>query len=269
MNPQEIQPYIRSFRLRSMLRPLSSPRCAADHRLFYSVEGEIPLQVAGEQLVLAKDEYIILPPGTPYQMYLKDGFSLLIVNFDMVYTHPWGASVFPMPPEEFQSEFPADTCPELLLHKGAGNRKQREWLLEIHRLYLEPQGLGRAVGESLFRATLLSMLQKTAYRQTEQIRAVRRYVAENIESPLTNGQLADALSYHSVYLNRIFKEQTGRSLHQYVLEQKLLHAAQLLENTALSVEEVGHRCGFKEISYFIRTFRRLHGKTPHQFRKLQ
>jgi len=69
------------------------------------------------------------------------------------------------------------------------------------------------------------------------------------------------------YFIRLFKAQTGKTPHQYLLEIRLQKAETLLQQGGYSVEEVAHLCGFIHPGHFSSLFRRMMGTTPSEYRK--
>ncbi len=67
--------------------------------------------------------------------------------------------------------------------------------------------------------------------------------------------------------NRRFKAATGTTPIQYLHEQRLTEAKDLLRNSNLSIGEIAYRVGFSDLSYFTRQFRKRSGVTPSQWRK--
>ena len=63
-------------------------------------------------------------------------------------------------------------------------------------------------------------------------------------------------------LKRRFKAATGSSLIEYLQNLRIEEAKQLLESTALPVEDVSERAGYSDSSFFRRLFKRLTGLTP-------
>lgn len=68
-------------------------------------------------------------------------------------------------------------------------------------------------------------------------------------------------------LSHHFKEQVGLSPMQFITLRRLTHGQLLLSKTELSVQEIALRCGFNDVSNFIRRFRQQYGETPLQFRR--
>ena len=65
---------------------------------------------------------------------------------------------------------------------------------------------------------------------------------------------------------RYFKKTMQMTLSQYLTEYRIKKALRLLDETTLSVTEIGSRTGFPDTSYFIKTFRTRVGVTPRQYR---
>ena len=93
------------------------------------------------------------------------------------------------------------------------------------------------------------------------------YLREHLSDPITNEDVARALNFHSYYLNRIVRQQTGQSLHQHLLSSRLNYAQRLLLNTDLSVEAVALLSGFQNAAHFSARFHRWFGVPPSVVRK--
>ncbi len=66
--------------------------------------------------------------------------------------------------------------------------------------------------------------------------------------------------------NHYFKKHTGKTYVEYTNMLRLEVAKKLLTETSLSVAAVGLEAGFRNVAYFNRTFKRLEGCTPGQYR---
>jgi AraC family transcriptional regulator len=99
----------------------------------------------------------------------------------------------------------------------------------------------------------------------------QKYVAEFVEEHLaeeialvTLAKLAN-LSLH--YFARAFKQSFGVPPHRYHMARRMVRARSLLQNSALSVTQIGIQIGFRETSSFTRAYRRFAGLTPSEFRR--
>lgn len=82
-------------------------------------------------------------------------------------------------------------------------------------------------------------------------------------SPTT---VAQHFGYSTGYLSRTVKEFTGKTMVQFCMELKLGRAAEYLEQTALSIDDIANRMGFYDRSHFNKAFKRHYGITPTAYR---
>lgn len=83
---------------------------------------------------------------------------------------------------------------------------------------------------------------------------------------MTRESLAAMVYLTPDYLSHLFKRETGFSLTNYIIYERIEEAKRMLAGTDKSVSEIATRCGFQNISYFSRQFRRFTGVTPREFR---
>ena len=69
------------------------------------------------------------------------------------------------------------------------------------------------------------------------------------------------------HLTTVVRRQTGRTVQQWIAERRLADARRLLVETDLTVASIGETVGYKDPSYFVRTFKRAHGLTPLEWRR--
>lgn len=103
----------------------------------------------------------------------------------------------------------------------------------------------------------------------EVVRIVRSYIKDNLSKDTSLERLAQVVHLAPFYLSRLYKQQTGQSLSEYITESKLARAKHLLSHTALKIHEVGSEIGFDTSSYFTRFFKNLTELTPQEYRDLQ
>lgn len=80
-------------------------------------------------------------------------------------------------------------------------------------------------------------------------------------------KLAAKFNISREHLSRIFCEETGISLHEYIIRLRLKMAVNLLLQTRLSSKEIADRCGWNDYSNFYRLFKQRFGHTPGSLRK--
>ncbi len=69
------------------------------------------------------------------------------------------------------------------------------------------------------------------------------------------------------YFCRLFKQSTGISPYQYLMQQRIERGQQLLRRTDWTVTAIAMDCGFNNQSHFAKYFRHYVGTSPKQFRR--
>lgn len=96
---------------------------------------------------------------------------------------------------------------------------------------------------------------------------VKEYIDLHFAEKIMLENLADNFYINKYYLTRIFKEQFGMSINQYILLQRITYAKQLLRFSQHSIEQIGQLCGIADANYFTRAFKKVEGMTPGEYRK--
>ena len=101
----------------------------------------------------------------------------------------------------------------------------------------------------------------------QNLQEIKEYIDHNYARKLSLDELSGRFYINKYYLTRIFKEQFGMTLNSYLLQVRITHAKQLLRFTDDSIESIGARCGIPDAGYFARTFKKVEGTTPAEYRK--
>ncbi|GFE71767.1 hypothetical protein CFPU101_43770 [Chroococcus sp. FPU101] len=97
------------------------------------------------------------------------------------------------------------------------------------------------------------------------LRLVIDYINDNLERELSLKELAALTQMSQYHFCRAFKQTIGFSPHQYLIQQRVERAKQLLQKEGMSIGAVANACGFTHQSHFHRHFKRLTGVTPKTF----
>ncbi|MNI22760.1 Arabinose operon regulatory protein [compost metagenome] len=115
-------------------------------------------------------------------------------------------------------------------------------------------------------ATLCDSL--VARKPAALIEQIMPYIIKHYgESDFSVQKIADHFSLSLSYLSRYFKEQTGRTIMDYLNEIRIDHAKRLLRANDESVKEIVQKVGYYDVSSFIRKFKQSVGVTPGEYRK--
>lgn len=132
------------------------------------------------------------------------------------------------------------------------------------------------LGREVTRALLAALLRRLAELEAAPDPRARRHPAvvqamERIEADLarrwTLPELARAAGVSTSHLGGLFAADFGCGPLQYLQRRRFERAAWLLENPYLRVHEVAAACGYDDVNYFVRLFRRHHGHPPGRWRR--
>lgn len=118
----------------------------------------------------------------------------------------------------------------------------------------------------LFADLLAAKEEKTVDHGHDFVKRVEKLMAEHPEARYTVTELSRQLEVSRGYFSRVFKETLGVSPAKYIEERRMQYAGELLKSTTLTVSEVAFKLGFDQPGQFGRSFKRVMGCTPGQFR---
>ncbi|MFG2793787.1 helix-turn-helix domain-containing protein [Streptomyces sp. NPDC048419] len=101
---------------------------------------------------------------------------------------------------------------------------------------------------------------------SRQLETILSYMRENLAQPVSVGDLASLVSFSRFHFVRCFKTATGLTPYRYLTELRIDLACKYLEHGDDTIVHVGRRCGFSGSEHFSRSFRRIKGCTPSQYR---
>jgi AraC-like DNA-binding protein len=98
------------------------------------------------------------------------------------------------------------------------------------------------------------------------IRNIINYVKFNLKEPLSRSVLAKQFNMDPSNLSHAFSRELGISLTDFINSERLEYAKHLLTGSSMYVPDIAEECGFEDINYLCRLFKRKYGKTPRQYR---
>ncbi len=105
----------------------------------------------------------------------------------------------------------------------------------------------------------------TGYSQV--VKDVISYIDFHYAEDLSLAFFAEMCSMSKNYLSALFKKEAGITLTDYIHQVRLRRAITLINSSSLSVTTVAASCGYNDINYFTRIFKRTYGMSPKQYQK--
>ena len=113
---------------------------------------------------------------------------------------------------------------------------------------------------------LFTQSRQAAASQDTAVATVKAYIESHLSDELDRDTLAAMVYLNADYLSHLFKKDTGSSLINYIIDRRIAHSKELLAKGEMSIRDIAITCGFQNISYFSRQFKKSTGMTPRQFK---
>lgn len=92
------------------------------------------------------------------------------------------------------------------------------------------------------------------------------YIEDNLDDSLTLDSIAKRVGYSKFHLNRLFSQNTGRTIHKYIQLRRLTKAAKQLVFTKKPIVEIAFEANYDSQQSFTLAFRRLYICAPLEYR---
>lgn len=116
----------------------------------------------------------------------------------------------------------------------------------------------------LSNSSFASVPQRTDSRRVVK---VQDYINKHYKEEIRLVDLADLVSMTPTAFSRFFKQRTGRLVSDYIIDVRLGFATKALVDTTNSISEICYDCGFNNVSYFNRIFKKKKHYSPKEFRE--
>ena len=127
--------------------------------------------------------------------------------------------------------------------------------------------------ESLFTSVFTAALTEIRSNRLEMsgtaVETVKRWISANYNQHAELNYLANMVFLTPSYLSKLFKQETGLTLTDYIIEIRIRKAKQLLKNSPdMKVHEIGTEVGYPDPAYFNKLFKRIVGVTPNEYKRI-
>ncbi len=142
----------------------------------------------------------------------------------------------------------------------------------VARVEREEPGLSRVLGSlaALIMAQICADTEagkEYANRKRDIVWEAKIHLQQNFHRKLDGRELASLLNVGYHWLRRAFKDETGLSINQYILQLRIIRGKQLLLRTDMTLAEIAADAGFSDANYFSRMFKEKTDSAPGEWRK--
>ena len=285
----ELCPYIREAGMQRRDSWKSFARRIYDHQFFFCFKGTANIIMGKRYYKINPGQLVIIPPDTPHRFWVDDDEQgeLCWVHCDLFYypDREWVSEFYKGPDyvRLFGPEIPAPQhvrenpvfdggyrLPDTLLLESPADMEYQ--FRAIQKAY-DQQGpywhlTARIHFMELF-TLILNETRRAPARETGHshvIHQIQTAVAQNYYRKLSVAEICASTGLNTEYASKLFKQETGQRLVEYVNCYRLKKAKSLLLESDLTVADIAEMVGFSSENYFCSVMRKYEGKTPEALR---
>ena len=245
------------------------------YELYFFEEGAVTMVIDEKPYPLRQGDVILIPPGVSHRAQLTDE------------EKPYRRFVFWVS-QPFLAVLEGQSPAYGYLLRRAKDRGRYVYRFDLPtfnairtRLFtlldeIHADRFAKEAAITLCISELLLFLGRTVHEQEQRrnkqeqlsrYEAIARYVDQHLDEPLSLDALAKQFYLSKFYLVHLFRENTGLSVHQYLLKKRLAACCDAMRGGA-AVGEVYRQWGFGNYSAFYRAFRKEYGMSPSAYIEL-
>lgn len=226
------------------------------HELYFMLNGEAIFHVNGEKHTAYANDIVYIPGGSVRRAYTSRQTPMhsFAINFHWLNDNHV-------------------LLPFNIIMKNKMNKDILSFLKELQHLQSNRSLLCTFKERAVFMLLLNQLFHlhyyKTSNNIDPRIKKIVDYIHRHYTESVEIEMLADMANLHAVYLGKLFKDNTGFTIRAYLNRCRVNHAEQLLAAGRYSVSEVAEQCGFRDIYYFSKVFKKTKGYAPSLVAKKQ
>lgn len=159
----------------------------------------------------------------------------------------------------------------------SGDEKIKEYMVEMYR-ERQKKTFGsdmkiKGLSYLLYAYLIRKYAQKGREREGGEAHSLRKvhllfdYIGKHYQERMTSAEMAGVCHVTESYFCRFFKKNFGMTPLEFLREYRVEKAAHALTHTDRSITDIAFSVGFDDLNYFSRTFRKIKGLSPGEFRK--
>lgn len=228
-------------------------------------KGALEARVAGETIVAKPGDIIIVNPACTHEATATQDVSYRVLMFELI------------------TQFSQDKTAYRLLRPFANRAamflplvRDEQLSAIVDRIFDITQE--KRTGFPLVQVALVYELLAVLFEKYQDDRYVRpvaegrlrqviEYIADHYCEDISSSSISEKFGYDESYFCRLFKSIIGVRPMEYIRILRLEKARRIMAREKTSISKVAIECGFSDVNYFTRCFRRHYGVTAGEYRK--
>ncbi|GAA5480828.1 helix-turn-helix transcriptional regulator [Haloferula sargassicola] len=250
------------------------PREVYDFCLVYFFSASGNCWINGKSHGFTPRTLLVQPPFQPSHFEMDASMSTrhVAVHFDLCEGFPDRKPIYLRKPYEVDLSPDLEVPVETVFPAGY---PLAQALLQLVEAWQHQDTVGGLQANAILSQVLLDACRfsrvanepRGSMRVRESVAVAMRYLEEHHAEPLSPEMVAEVVGYSANYLCRMFRQDTGSSVMEFLTMVRMRRAMELLRSPRYSVKEVARQVGYRNSRYFSRIFQEIRGVTPTQWRQ--
>ena len=215
------------------------------------LEGSLTYVINGTEYKVESNDAILVPSGSHRKRY--EGSAADYISFNFI-------------PED-------DSIPlRNILYKNVMSHELKSIISVFPRksLLCEPICFDvdseRKKAANILNYIILDIFDTVSYvDKTENVKKAISYINDNLFSPISLDDVSRHISISKEYLSTLFKNETGKTVTEYINERKMIYAKETMLTQKMSLSQLAQSLGYASYSYFSRVFKRYYSISPSKY----
>ncbi|MCQ2387730.1 MAG: AraC family transcriptional regulator [Clostridia bacterium] len=210
------------------------------------IDGECEYIVDGEAIKVSSGDAVLIPPSS-YRIRKK------LVNADYVSINFYSDEKIDLP--IYNKDIVDSSVKHIIASLDYDSTNYSDYSSELFT--------------KLFECLILKIQQKLNTKSLNQtVEKIKKYIDEHIYEKIKLSDIGNYIYLSHIYCDLLFKKETGKSIIDYAIDQKIKKAESMLLEGGAKLSDVAEKIGFIDYNYFSRVFKKRIGYTPSEYRKL-
>lgn len=247
-------------------------RIISTYVIIIGLEGVAHVQQGDDNYEIKPNTSLLLLPNLMHFGYNEDK------NLSYLWCHFSSDNYFDIvdiSDEDYIKSFPESTCLFMpLFNNDISDDTSKVLLRQV--LHMANRTFKSQQLMNYILTSLLLEISEEAYIKAQRIYSsaveesnfteILEWIRINMRNNISLQEVSNYFHYNPEYFSRIFKVKTNQTFTNYLMENRILKARDLLINTTMSIKEIAFFIGYNNPKYFMKVFKKSEGMTPTEYR---
>ena len=217
--------------------------------LTFCLEGEMYYTYNGEEVKLLAGDAILYPVGSVRERFASNTTNNY-ASFNVILSEPFVPEAFGYIPHCVSQDIIS--------------------MLEVFKRVSESASAKKTEKcAAIFSYIYNSVVESAKDNENIHVKLAKQYMLSHISSKITLEEISQEVHLVPNYLCAIFKKSTGKTVMQYLAEQRIDLAKRLIITSSAELYKIAESCGFSDYNHFSHTFKNITGISPVSYRKIK